>query len=86
MIILSCKRVFYISEHNAIKEPMKPNSEGLEMQIWNIVTDRTQRIGLKNGVSCLVIMCTPRMDRKCQKWIIFLYILLIDDSKKKKQL
>lgn len=33
MIFLSCKRVFYISEHNAIVEPMKPNSEGLEMQI-----------------------------------------------------
>ena len=34
-------------------------TEGLEMQKWNISTDRAQRADEKNGVICLVIMFTP---------------------------
>ena len=32
------------------------NFEGLEMEKWNIPTDRTRRTNEKNGVICLVIM------------------------------
>ena len=34
------------------------NFEGLEIQKWNIPTDRTQRVDEKNGVICLIIMLT----------------------------
>ena len=34
----------------------KLNFEGLEMQKWNIPTDRARRADEKNGVICLVIM------------------------------
>ena len=35
------------------------NFDGLEMQKWNIQTDRAQRVNDKNGVICLVIMFAP---------------------------
>ena len=45
---------------------MELNFEGLEMQKWNIPTDRVQREDEKNGVIFLVIMFTH-----------FLYFLLM---------
>ena len=54
------------------------NFEGFEIQKWNISTDRTQRVGKKNGVICLVIMLTPRvMAIKMSKMAHFLYFLLM---------
>ena len=60
---LACKCVFYRPEHNAKGgmggEGMELNFEGLEIQKWNMPTDRAQRVDDKNGVICLVIMYTP---------------------------
>ena len=53
---------------------MEFNFEVLEMQKWNIPTDRTQRVDEKNGVIiCLVIMLTPRVSwsLKCENWVNF---------------
>ena len=41
---------------------MELNLVGFEMQKWNIPTDRSQRVDEKNGVVCLVIMFTPRVN------------------------
>ena len=38
---------------------MELNFEGLEMQKWNILMDKTQRDDEKNGDICLVIMFIP---------------------------
>ena len=38
---------------------MELNFKDLEMQKWNIPTDRAQRMGEKNRVICLVITFTP---------------------------
>ena len=35
-----CKCVLYRPDHNAKGNPMKLNFEGLEIQKWNIPTDR----------------------------------------------
>ena len=40
---------------------MQLNFEDLEMQKWNIPTDRAQRLGTKNGVICLFVMFTLRV-------------------------
>ena len=48
---LACKCVFYRLKH---RDPMKLNFEGLEMQKWNIPTDRTQGVDEKNRIICLV--------------------------------
>ena len=57
-------------------DPMELNFEGLEMQKWNIPTDRAQRVDEKNGVICLVIMYTPDvMVIKMSKMAHFLYFL-----------
>ena len=57
---------------------MELNFDGLEMQKWNIPTDRAQRVDGKNGISCLVIMFTPRvMVIKMSKMAHFLYLLLM---------
>ena len=37
---------------------MELNFEDLEIQKWNIPTDRAQKVDEKNGVICLVIMFT----------------------------
>ena len=42
-------------------DPMKLNSEGLEMQKLNISTDRAQRVDEKNGIIGLVIKFIPRV-------------------------
>ena len=38
---------------------MELNFERLEMQKRKIPSDRAQRVYEKNGVICLVIICTP---------------------------
>ena len=35
--------------------------KGLEMQKWNIQSDRAQRVDEKNGVICLVVIFTLRV-------------------------
>ena len=40
---------------------MELNFEALEVQKWNIPTDRAQKIEEKNGFICLFIMFTPRV-------------------------
>ena len=53
---------------------MEMNFENLDMQKWNIPTDKAQRVDEKNGVIRLVILFTPRvMIKKCQKWFFFVY-------------
>ena len=39
-------------------DPIEVNFEGLEMQKWNIPTDRVLRVDKKNVIICLVIMFT----------------------------
>ena len=57
---------------------MKLNFEDLEMQKWNMPTNRAQKLHGKNGVICLVIMFTPRvMVIKVSKMAPFLYFLLM---------
>ena len=61
---------------------MKLNFEGLEMQKWNIPTDRAQRVDGKNGVFCVVIMFTSQvMVIKKSKMAHFLYFLLMPAKK-----
>ena len=43
-------------------DPMELNFEGLEMQKWNIPTDGALRVDEKYGISCLVIIITPRVN------------------------
>ena len=42
-------------------DPMKLNSEGLEMQKLNISTDRAQRLDEKNRIIGLIIKFIPRV-------------------------
>ena len=58
---LACKCVFYRPKHNARKDSMQLNFEGLQMQKWNIPTDRAQRAYEKNGIICLVMVFTSRL-------------------------
>ena len=55
--------------------------EGLEMQKFNIPTDKAQRVDEKNGVICLVclvMMFTPRVIViKMSQMAQFLYFLLM---------
>ena len=56
---------------------MELNFEGLEMQKWNIPTDRAQRWDGKNGVICLVMFTPKVMVVKMSKIAHFLYFLLM---------
>ena len=57
---------------------MKLNFKGLEMQKWNIPTEKTQRADGKNGVICLYIIFTPRFFViRMSKMVHFLYFLLM---------
>ena len=57
---------------------MELNFERIEMQKWNIPTDRAERVDGQNGVICLVIMFTLRvMIIKMSKMAHFLYFQLI---------
>ena len=78
----ACKYVFYRQEHNANENPMELNFEVLEMQKWNIPTDRTQRVDEKNGVVCLIIMFTHRVMVIKMSKNGSLFVFSADDSKK----
>ena len=58
-------------------DPMELNFEGLEMQKWNIPTDRAERWDGKNGVICLVMFTPKVMVIKMSKIAHFLYFLLM---------
>ena len=58
--------------------PMELNVEDLEMQKWNIPTDRAQRVDEKKKVICLVIMFTPGYIISK----IAFFVFSADDSKK----
>ena len=74
----ACKCVFYRREHNAKGNPMELSFKGLEIQKWNIPTDRAQRVDKKNGVTCLIIMFTPGVTViKMSKIVHFLYFQLV---------
>ena len=42
-------------------DPMELNSEGFEMQKWNILMDTAQKVDEKNVAICLVVMFAPRV-------------------------
>ena len=54
---------------------MELNFEGLEMQKWNILSDRAEKLDEKNEVFCLVIMSTlgVMVMSKCQNTSIFVF-------------
>ena len=62
------------------RDPMELNSEGLEMQKWNIPTDIIQRVDEKDGVICLVIIFTPRVIVIVRNSLYLVFSA--DDSKK----
>ena len=64
---LVCKCVFYIMQRG---NPMKVNFKALEMQEWNITTDRAERVDEKNGVISLVIMFASRLFADNSKTLI----------------
>ena len=53
---VACKCVFYRPEHNAKGYLMGLNFEVLQIQKWNIPTDRAEIVDEKNGVIYLFIM------------------------------
>ena len=44
---LACKRAFYIPEHYVKRDFNELSFEGLEMQRWNVPTDRDQQENAK---------------------------------------
>ena len=50
----------YLTDKNMMqrRDPIEQNFDGLEMQMWNIATDRAWRADEKTGSFCLVIMFT----------------------------
>ena len=84
---LTCKYVFYKPEHDSKGEggrgggPMKLNFEGLQMQKWNIATDRIQKVRKGNEFICLVIMFTPAVMvikmSKMPDFVLFFFFSLL---------
>ena len=56
------------------KDLMELNFESIEMQNWNIPTEKARRVDEKYGVICIVIMFNPRV-----MVIKILYFLLMTD-------
>ena len=77
MLSLACKFVFYRPEQNAKDDPMELNFKVLEMQKWNVPTDRAQRVDEKNGIVCLIIRVTVI---KMSRMAYFLYFLLMTEK------
>ena len=50
VLSLACKCVFYRAKHNAKGEPMELNFEVLEVEKWNILTDKAQQLDEKNCI------------------------------------
>ena len=72
------------TNHNAMQKEdlMELNFEGLEMQKWNMRTDRAQRVDEKNGVIYLVAMFAPRVKViKISHIAHFLYFLVMTGKK-----
>ena len=70
----------YFTDQNIIQsgKPMELNFEGLEMQKWNIPTDRAQKVDKENGVICLVTRFTPGVVViKMAKIAHFFYFLMM---------
>ena len=79
---LSCKSVFFRSEHNAKGDHMELSFQRLEMQKWKIPTGRPQRADEKIEAICLIIMFTPRiMVIKMSKMAHIMYFLLMTAEK-----
>ena len=57
---VACKCVFYRPEHNAKGYLMGLNFEVLQIQKWNIPTDRAEIVDEKNGVIYLFIMLSHK--------------------------
>ena len=78
--LLACKYFKCFTDKKTMQ--IELNFEGLEIQKLNIPTHRTQRVGEKKGVICIVIMLTPRvMVIKMSKYGSF-FVFSADDSKK----
>ena len=74
----------YFTSHNAMRKEdlMELNFEDLEMQKWNMPTDRAQRVDEKNGVIYLVAMFAPRVTViKISHIAHFLYFLVVTAKK-----
>ena len=72
--LFACKHVFYRPELLQRGNPMGLSFEGIEIQKWDITTDKAQRIDEKNGVICLVFMFTLGVVAiKMSKMAHFLY-------------
>ena len=70
----------YIKEQSLMQRwhPMELYFEGLEMRKWIILIDRAQRVDVKNGFICLVIVLTPKvMVIKTSQIALFLHLLLM---------
>ena len=70
----------YFRNHNVMQkgDPMELNFESLEMQKWNIPTDRAQKVDEKNGVIYLVAMFATRVAViKISHITHFLYFLVM---------
>ena len=70
----------YFTNHNVMQkgDPMELNFESLEMQKWNIPTDRSQKVDEKNGVIYLVAMFATRVAViKISHITHFLYFLVM---------
>ena len=70
----------YIKEQSLMQRehPMELYFEGLEMRKWIIPIDRAQRVDVKNGFICLVIVLTPKvMVIKTSQIALFLHLLLM---------
>ena len=79
MLFLACKCFTWFTDQKIVQVEL--NFESLEIQKWNIPTDRSQGVGDKNGVICLVTMLTPRiMVIKMSKMAHF-FVFFADDSK-----
>ena len=64
----------YFTDQNKMQrgDSTKLNLEGLEMQKWNIPTDRARRADEKNGVICQLSWLFWKLwSLKCQEWVYF---------------
>ena len=80
MLSWACKCVNFTKQNitKGERDPMKLNFDSLEMQKWNIPTDRAQRVDRKNEDICLVIIFTPQvMVIRMSKIAHLLYFLLM---------
>ena len=75
MSSLACKCLFHRLERNV-------NFEDLEMQKWNIPTDRGGRVDEENGAICIIIMSTPRIMVIKMSKMALCFVFSAEDSRK----